>query len=539
MTAYAQHEYTELADMSSSAADVSATERVYEPADGQPGALHTSSQQHSRFGALLHDPEFRKHIALSLLYMLLWYTFSSVLSVYNKWLFGKSERDFSFPLFVSSIHMLVQYSLATLCLRLFPKLRPSQTPTWGTYLTRAVPCGLASAMDIGLSNISLRTITLTFYTMCKSSALGFVLLFAFLFGLERVRLVLIAIIAVISVGVVLMAAGEVDFVWAGFLEAIASSAMSGLRWSLTQILLSQARFGMNNPVATMSKLTPVIGSSLLVFSLILEHPFSEIPKNNNMQTAESAVMIVSLMVLGGVLAFAMVLSEFLLISRTSVVTLSIGGMLRDVLMVAIAHFIFGDTMTFVNVCGLMVALFGIGLYNWLKMHDALYTKQQTEVGNDDRQEAYQRQLVFAADPYDEMAATELHLQQEQRPDWDLETESGTLRSKHAISSGINENAGAARRRFSVKNIDTSVIAHNSNTNGGSNSGSNSSIPSDIGELDAGTSPHLDPHAHLSNYDDASTPVSDSRPLQRSRSVGSDSFATEANNSTPTRLKHRD
>ncbi|KAJ1827464.1 hypothetical protein LPJ56_001650 [Coemansia sp. RSA 2599] len=546
MTAHMQHEYTELADMTSSAVDnASATERVYEATDGLPGAQRVSSQQRRGIRALLNDREFRKHVALSLLYMLMWYTFSSMLSVYNKWLFGNSERDFSFPLFVSSVHMMVQYCLAALCLRLFPRLRPSQTPTMGTYLTRAVPCGLASAMDIGLSNISLRTITLTFYTMCKSSALGFVLVFAFLFGLERVRLVLVAIIAVISVGVVLMAAGEVDFVWAGFIEAIASSAMSGLRWSLTQILLSQARFGMNNPVATMSKLMPVIGSSLFVFSLILEHPFSEIPKNKNMQTTESIVLIASLMVLGGVLAFAMVLSEFLLISRTSVVTLSIGGMLRDVLMVAMAHFIFGDTMTFVNVCGLMVALFGIGLYNWLKIHDALYSKKQADFDNEGGDEVYQRQLVFAVDPYDEMAATDLGLQTSQRAEWDPDTEGGTLRSKHAISSGVDENIGAARRRLSVKNIDTSLAALKGNVGrneaSGNNSGSSSSssVPSAIDELGLDTNPNSHLHPRLLSPENSPTLALDTRPLKRSESAESESFVAERSSPGPTRLKHRD
>ncbi|KAJ2821333.1 hypothetical protein IWW50_004679, partial [Coemansia erecta] len=248
-----QHEYTELADLSLSPNDT-ADDRVYRAQAGQ-GARQTHG-----LSALLKDAEMRRHIMLSGLYILLWYVFSGLLSVYNKWLFGSSERDFPFPLFVTSMHMLVQYILARACLWIFPSLRPTQAPSWGAYLTRAVPCGIATALDVGLSSISLRTITLTFYTMCKSSTLGFVLFFAFLFGLERVRLALIVIITIISVGVVLMAAGEVNFILIGFLEVIGSSAMSGLRWSLTQILLSQARFGMNNPVATMSRLTPVIGS---------------------------------------------------------------------------------------------------------------------------------------------------------------------------------------------------------------------------------------------------------------------------------------
>ncbi|KAI9506684.1 triose-phosphate transporter family-domain-containing protein, partial [Coemansia spiralis] len=306
------------------------------------------------------------------LYTLLWYLFSGMLSVYNKWLFGSSERDFPFPLFVSSIHMLVQYLLAILCLRISPNFQPSQSLTWRVYMMRAVPCGVTSALDVGLSNISLQTITLTFYTMCKSSTLGFVLFFSFLFGLEKIRLVLVAIIAVISLGIILMAAGEIDFVLVGFVEAISASAVGGLRWSLTQILLSQARFGMNNPIATMSKLTPIVGITMLFLSLVIESPFTNIPLNKNMATTHDAIFTVLVMGLGGMLAFAMVLSEYLLIQRTSVITLSIAGMLREVAMVVVAHLIFGDTLTFVNGCGLLVALFGIGMYNWLKIHDALH-----------------------------------------------------------------------------------------------------------------------------------------------------------------------
>ncbi|KAJ1887515.1 hypothetical protein LPJ66_009074, partial [Kickxella alabastrina] len=359
-----QHEYTELATLPS-AQDIAATPPSAQGAtataataastiDNEASHHHHSRLKKNRHNlrSLLLDRNFQTHAAKTCLYISLWYTFSGILSVYNKWLFGSSERDFSFPLLVSSVHMLMQYSLAALCLRLFPKLQPTQkNTTWGLYLTRAVPCGLASALDIGLSNISLRTITLTFYTMCKSSGLGFVLLFAFLFGLERVRFVLIVVIAIITVGVVLMAAGEVDFKLLGFTQVVSSAAMSGLRWSLTQILLSQARFGMNNPVATMSRLMPIIGVSMLAFSLILEQPISQLSRDKNMQSLGDVLFIVVMMGVGGCLAFAMVLSEFFLIARTSVVTLSIAGMLKEVVMIGVAHLIFGDSMTLVNASG--------------------------------------------------------------------------------------------------------------------------------------------------------------------------------------------
>ncbi|KAJ2371511.1 hypothetical protein IW150_004561, partial [Coemansia sp. RSA 2607] len=348
-----------------------------------------------------------------------------LLSVYNKWLFGKSERDFAFPLLVSSSHMLVQYLLATLTLRLFPRLRPQGQLSWPLYLTHAVPCGVASALDIGLSNLSLRTITLTFYTMCKSSALGFVLLFAFLFKLERIRLVLVAIIAIISLGVVLMAAGEVAFVWVGFVEAILSAAMSGLRWALTQILLSQARFGMDNPVATMARLMPIVGASMLLLSVLVERPFTRLSVDKNLQTTRDVLFILLMMFVGGLLAFAMILSEFMLLARTSVVTLSIGGMLKDVLMVSVAHFVFGDTMTPTNAAGLMVALFGIAMYHWLKVHDAV---REHARGERDATAS----LAVAVDGLD-----------------------------YEMLAGVGDTAASARRRMSVRNVGASMVPQDS------------------------------------------------------------------------------
>ncbi len=82
--------------------------------------------------------------------------------------------------------MLVQFCLATLVLYFIPQLRPRSdsitnplnhytvrrdtsqdekplmTPMF--YLTRIGPCGAATGLDIGLGNMSLKFITLTFYS---------------------------------------------------------------------------------------------------------------------------------------------------------------------------------------------------------------------------------------------------------------------------------------------------------------------------------------------------------------------------------------
>jgi solute carrier family 35 protein C2 len=52
-------------------------------------------------------------------------------------------------------------------------------------LHAVVPNGVTTGLDIGFSNKSLVYITMSFYTMCKSTVPLFLLMFAFIWKIER------------------------------------------------------------------------------------------------------------------------------------------------------------------------------------------------------------------------------------------------------------------------------------------------------------------------------------------------------------------
>ena len=52
-------------------------------------------------------------------------------------------------------------------------------------LFAVLPNGVSTGLDIGLSNFSLSLITLSFYTMCKSTVPVFLLCFAFIWKIEK------------------------------------------------------------------------------------------------------------------------------------------------------------------------------------------------------------------------------------------------------------------------------------------------------------------------------------------------------------------
>lgn len=145
--------------------------------------------------------------------------------------------------------------------------------------------------------------------MCKSSSLIFVLTFAFLFNLETFSLRLIGVILLIFTGVLLMVATETHFVLSGFILVISASALGGLRWSLTQILLKNKKMGLNNPAATIFWLAPIMGLTLAIPSVGLDN-WAALFGTGFFDGFRTTLNTTFLLTAPGVVAFCMVMSEF-------------------------------------------------------------------------------------------------------------------------------------------------------------------------------------------------------------------------------------
>lgn len=145
--------------------------------------------------------------------------------------------------------------------------------------------------------------------MGKSSSLVFVLLFAFLLKLEKFSWRLIGVILLICAGVLLMVATQTHFVLPGFLLVISASAMGGLRWGLTQLLLRSKNIGMDNPAATLFWLTPIMGVTLAIVSALLGD-WGTVLGSKFFASSGKTFETLFFLLCPGVVAFGMVLSEY-------------------------------------------------------------------------------------------------------------------------------------------------------------------------------------------------------------------------------------
>lgn len=211
--------------------------------------------------------------------------------------------------------------------------------------------------------------------MCKSSSLAFVLIFAFVFRLEQPTWRLVAIIAIMTVGVILMVSGEVEFKLSGFLLVISAAFFSGFRWGLTQLLLLRNP-ATSNPFSSIFFLSPVMFITLFAMAIPVEG-FSELFEGLGRISQEFGTLMTPVFLLfPGCIAFLMIASEFALLQRTSVVTLSIAGIFKEVVTIGAASFIFHDELSLINVIGLLTTLVAIGAYNYVKISKMRAEAQQ-------------------------------------------------------------------------------------------------------------------------------------------------------------------
>ncbi|XP_019440709.1 PREDICTED: probable sugar phosphate/phosphate translocator At1g06470 [Lupinus angustifolius] len=312
------------------------------------------------------NPIFVADILKTLFLVLMWYTFSLFLTLFNKSLLGDHMGKFPAPFLMNTVHFVMQAVLSKLITWFWShKFDTNVVMSWKDYFLRVVPTALGTAMDVNLSNASLVFISVTFATMCKSAAPIFLLLFAFAFRLETPSFKLSGIIFIISIGILLTVAKETEFEFWGFTLVMLAAVMSGFRWCMTQILLQKEAYGLKNPLTLMSYVSPIMAVVTALLSLALD-PWDEFRENKYFDNLQHLTRSCLLMLFGGTLAFLMVLTEYVLVSVTSAVTVTIAGVVKEAVTILVAVLYFHDEFTWLKGFGLFTIMIGVGLFNWYK-----------------------------------------------------------------------------------------------------------------------------------------------------------------------------
>ena len=326
---------------------------------------------------------------------LCWFGLSTALAMFNKTLFGARKGGFPAPLLLTSVQFAMQWMLAGLILEyVAPALKPRRTIDWNAFARHVAPVGVAMGLDIGLSNLSIVHVTVSFYTLAKTSSILFLLAFAFAIGVEPVSIRLTAAVLALCLGEVLTVHGETQFNALGAGLCFGAAAASGVRWVLSQRVLQSSSahpagglrrsHGMHNPPVMLRAMMPVMCAVVFTFSCFKERWWVTLPGSEWGSSFSDVAFDLGLALLGALMALCMTLAEFELVKETSAVTVSVIGTGKDVFTVAASVIVFHDGFGAENFLGLLCVVAGIAAYNWHKVQSAREKRAEAVGGAHER-----------------------------------------------------------------------------------------------------------------------------------------------------------
>ncbi|GAA6017019.1 hypothetical protein JCM11491_006131 [Sporobolomyces phaffii] len=285
----------------------------------------------------------------------IWIALSSSVILFNAWILGKDEGDlnFPYPITLTTFH-LVYAAIATRIMRRFTPLLDGLDNveiTWQRWYSNIVPIGALFSGSLIFNNLAYTTLSVPFIQMLKAFTSVAVMGLSVLMGLEQFSKRTAITVVAISFGVMIASYGEVNFVLGGFLSQCIGIAFEATRLVAIQKLLQGLRM---DPLVSLYYYAPVCAAFNAVLIPLFEGftPLSEI-----LPTVGPFTLFLNCNI-----ALLLNISVVFLIGCASSLILTLSGVLKDILLVTGAVFLFGNVVTLTQCFGYGVALVGLFIF---------------------------------------------------------------------------------------------------------------------------------------------------------------------------------
>ncbi|KAF5176615.1 Sugar phosphate transporter domain containing protein [Thalictrum thalictroides] len=314
-------------------------------------------------GGSLNESVLKK-IMLSYAYVGIWIFLSFTVIVYNKYILDKKMFNWPFPISLTMIHMIFCSSLAFLLVRVFKFVEPV-TMSRDLYISSVLPIGALYSLSLWFSNSAYIYLSVSFIQMLKALMPVAVYSIGVVFKKESFKTNSMVNMLSISFGVAIAAYGEARFDSWGVILQLGAVAFEATRLVMIQILLTSKGITLN-PITSLYYVAPCCLVFLFVPWVLVELPLLR----------ESSSFHLDWVIFGtnSLCAFALNLAVFLLVGKTSALTMNVAGVVKDWLLIAFSWHVIKDTVTPINLIGYGVAFLGVTYYNYLK-YQALMAKE--------------------------------------------------------------------------------------------------------------------------------------------------------------------
>ena len=290
-------------------------------------------------------------------YIGLWIALSSSVILFNKWILD--GFGFPFPVALTMIHMLLCSALAYLLVKVL-KVVEGVSMTMEVYLRKILPVALLFSIVLWLGNSAYIYLSVAFIQMVKALMPCVVYLIGLMFRVETFNSTKMLNMTILTVGIAIASYGEVNFHAFGFLLLLLSIGAEAIRLVSIQVLLASSDIKLNS-VTTLYYVSPAC-----VIFLVPPFVYLELPSLLGSQDIHLNPMV---LLSSAVLAFGLNISVYLLIGKTSALTMNVAGVLKDWILITISSVLFDAPISMLQLCGYLMAFAAVCFYNYKKCQE--------------------------------------------------------------------------------------------------------------------------------------------------------------------------
>ena len=317
-----------------------------------------------------------KKVLLSYTYVAIWIFLSFSVIVYNKYILDRKLYNWPFPISLTMIHMSFCSFLAYLLVKVFKVVELPSTMTRDLYLKSVVPIGALYSLSLWFSNSTYIYLSVSFIQMLKALMPVAVYSIGVLFKKDSFKSDTMLNMLSISFGVAIAAYGEAKFDSFGVMLQLLAVAFEATRLVMIQILLNSRGISLN-PITSLYYVAPCCLVFLCFPWLVMEYPL--------LRDTSSFHLDFVIFGTNSLCAFALNLAVFLLVGKTSALTMNVAGVVKDWLLIAFSWSVIKDTVTPINLFGYGLAFLGVAYYNHSKLQALKAAEAQKKVQQADEE----------------------------------------------------------------------------------------------------------------------------------------------------------
>jgi len=301
-------------------------------------------------------------------WMFAWLFLNILCTLMNKALFQFAE--FYFPITLSSIHMFFSFFGSYFMLRYEKLDRVRVSSPWQIGVVFSL--SVVFCLNITVSNISLRLITISLSQVIRSTIPAFAMVLSFLILKKNYSMSQIWTIIFVCGGVAMATMGEVEFNVLGTTFAFLGCFLSALKAVQSNMMLSgTSRIFLTPDGKDSAKFHPYDLLNWLSFfsffeMILLANLHGELAELSDWSGGKIfEFQFLLLLAANGLIAFLLNVANFNFIRHTSALTVTVCGNVKAVLTILISVSVFQNPISLLNFCGTLITICGASFYSYL------------------------------------------------------------------------------------------------------------------------------------------------------------------------------